>query len=414
MSESPDSSEPTAGVERQGGTEESQAGSLCYAWSRSGDFWSALSRIVAATEDQSLVEPLDQLLRTWIDHVTGREQVEAFANLVTALRELDSQRSNRTAAVADMVFVALRLDDTNAAQFPWRQLSSRISLDKEDYEALLSAGESDARAAVDRLNTFGCGITLAASEDGSPIKLSAEAQQRFRTRAEAEQDVVWQLRFARAAVKCHAVTLLDWLVETATAPELAEQEMRTFYDTYGLVVERYLTDFLRSIGYLTRRLLDDKQAAAAQPGIDALLRYQTAWLAVTEGSTPSPRTPTATADSEPDAAPHRSIIRGLVTALGYLGDWEPLLTQLGSGEPWLHDAARNVFKHWVPGPLSGKRDWLETHPTATTPDGEQERAALWIVQRLRCSDLHADVRTTLFTIKANLEQKLGHHVKATP
>ncbi len=96
--------------------------------------------------------------------------------------------------------------------------------------------------------------------------------------------------------------------------------------------------------------------------------------------------------------PHRSIAVGLVTALGYLGDWEPILTQLGPGEPWLHKAARNVFEHWVPGPL------------AENPDGERQRAAEWITQRLRRADLPAEVRSTLNQIKADLEQKLGHHI----
>ena len=100
----------------------------------------------------------------------------------------------------------------------------------------------------------------------------------------------------------------------------------------------------------------------------------------------------------PQGVPHRSIIVGLLTALGYLGDWEPILTQLGPGEPWLHDAARNVFEHWVPGPL------------AEDPDGERQRAAEWITQRLRRPDLPAEVRSTLHQIKADLEQELGHHI----
>ncbi|MBC8112986.1 MAG: hypothetical protein H7062_01285, partial [Candidatus Saccharimonas sp.] len=406
----PGETAPKEGGDSGAKSEKSQTGSPCYAWGRTGLFWSALALIVAATEDKSLVEPLDQLLRAWINRVTGREQVEAFANLITALHKFDAHRGNRMAAVASMVFESQRLDDTYAGQCPWRLLSESISLDWEDYEALLSAGDSDARAAVFRLNAYGGGITFVANRNISPVQLSEDAQQRFRERAEAEQDFAAQRLFANAIVECHAVTLLDWLVETATAPELAERGEPDFHFAYGLFVERYLAAFLRSIGYLTRRLFDDQQTAAAQPGIEALRRHQAAWLPVTDDSMPSPQTPTPTADSEPGAGPHRSIIIGLVTALGYLGDWEPLLTQLGSGEPWLHEAAQNVFKHWVPGPLSGSRGELETDLTAPTADGERERAALWMVQRLRRTDLPAEARSTLLTIKADLEQKLGRHI----
>jgi len=80
-------------------------------------------------------------------------------------------------------------------------------------------------------------------------------------------------------------------------------------------------------------------------------------------------------------AEHRSIVVGCTTALGYLGEWEPILTHLGPGEPWMHDAAGNVFEHWVSKDLS-----------------ERERAARWIAHRLRTHrDLAPEVRSTLGT-----------------
>ena len=97
--------------------------------------------------------------------------------------------------------------------------------------------------------------------------------------------------------------------------------------------------------------------------------------------------------------PDRSIIIGLVTGLGYLGDWQPILEQLGPGEPWLHEAAKNVFAHWVPGPL------------AKSPDQERERAAVWIAHRLHRGGLSPEVRSTLQEILADLEQKLGRHIR---
>jgi hypothetical protein len=95
----------------------------------------------------------------------------------------------------------------------------------------------------------------------------------------------------------------------------------------------------------------------------------------------------------------RSIVVGLTTALGFLGDWEPILTHLGAGEPWMHQAAWNVSENWVPGPL------------AQEPEGERERAVRWINRRLRAeTDLPKEVRTTLSRIKDSLESKIGRHI----
>ena len=103
--------------------------------------------------------------------------------------------------------------------------------------------------------------------------------------------------------------------------------------------------------------------------------------------------------------PHSSIIHGLTVALGYLGEWEPILIHLVPGKPWRHEAAKNVFEHWVPGPVEviKPRD----------PDQEPERAAQWIAGRLGDSDLNLsrEVRTTYAEILEQLEEKLGRHVR---
>lgn len=102
---------------------------------------------------------------------------------------------------------------------------------------------------------------------------------------------------------------------------------------------------------------------------------------------------------------HHSIIHSLTVALGYLGEWEPILTHLGPGEPWQHQAAKNVFEHWVPGTAEviSPRD----------PEGEPERAAQWIAHRLNdCDrDLSPEVRNTYAEILEKLEEKLGRHVR---
>jgi hypothetical protein len=410
---------------------------------RSYEPWrlSALVRMAAATQDQSLAEPLDQLLRGLIDHVSGREQVEAFANLVTALRQLDNRRGHRTAAVANMVFWTERWDDTAPGQFPWCSINNSISLDAADCSALLTSARNpssagpphaadsadeaeqaaspgrnaaehapaarpataadprDARAAVYFLQAWGSGVTFTAGTNSSPIQLSPEAAAAFCDLAAAEADPDWRLRFARAAVKAGVVSLLPWLARAADLPETAERQLAIYHSAHGRIVERHLAFFLRAIGFLTRQLLNDNQLAAAQPGIEALekrrplLASRTAFPGRPESDSPGLEA------HRPDDVPDRSIIIGLVTGLGYLGDWQPLLEQLGPGEPWLHRAAKNVFNYWVPGPL------------AKSPDQERERAAVWIAHRLHRGGLSPQVRSTLQEILARLEQNLGHHIR---
>jgi hypothetical protein len=68
--------------------------------------------------------------------------------------------------------------------------------------------------------------------------------------------------------------------------------------------------------------------------------------------------------------------------------------------------------HNVPGPLSGLRDASTVDLTPPPADSERERAALWIEQRLGRLDIPPEVRPTLLTIKADLEEKLGRHIRA--
>jgi hypothetical protein len=97
----------------------------------------------------------------------------------------------------------------------------------------------------------------------------------------------------------------------------------------------------------------------------------------------------------------RSIVVGVTTGLGYIGEWQPILIHLGPEEPWMHEAAKNVFRHWVPTPLSDASE-----------EKQLSQAAAWIARRLRDrSDLSPQVRSTLEQIKDELEIRLGRHIR---
>ena len=156
-----------------------------------------------------------------------------------------------------------------------------------------------------------------------------------------------------------------------------DEKAQGWHYRYGPIIERRTADVIRSIGCLTRRLLDTERPAEAEASITYLDQKY--------------------ASLRPDE--DRSIVVGLTTALGFLGDWEPILTHLGAGEPWMHVAARNVFEKWMPGPL------------VREPEGERERAVRWINLRLRANpDLPTEVRSTLSRIKDSLESWIGRHI----
>lgn len=346
----------------------------------SPDRLSAIANLAGACEDENLSQPLEALIRSLIELIVSREWFEALANLVAALKNLDYSVGNRVAAVVN-VSLWTDYDESRYQHFPWHfpWLVESISsdLDDEDYEILLAAGEKDARAAVFNLNARGAGMAQIAGNVNC-IKLDNTALQQLLDLAEAEQDLYWQSLFAGASVKVQAVNLLPWLIDTALEVEKTGSQITSYSSLYGTITELDVDKMMQAIGYLARVLLDKKQADEARPAV-AFLRERYAAL---------------TQDDE------RYILVSLTTGLGYIGDWQPILTQLGSEEPWMHDAAKNVFQHWVPTPLSSASDATQL-----------EDAAIWITRRLRDNaDLSPQARSTLEHIKEQLETKLGRHI----
>lgn len=336
---------------------------------------SAIAWIAAASRHEDLAESLEQLGRHLIQTVVGQENMEAFANVVTALKALDRSCGNRVAAVAEWVFCQRRATATSPGTGAWGTLRNRVYLSDDNYSTMLESGGDDARAAVYRLNESG-GATLEEADRTSPANLRGSAMRRFQELAEAERERSWQHVFSRAAVKVEATGLVPWLLKLADSPGMNEG-VTIYHSKYGRIEERFVADVLRAIGYMARMLFISDRAAQAQEAVSYLCQRH--------------------ASVKPDE--ERCTVVGLATGLGYLGEWEPILTHLGPGEPWMHDAAVNVFENWVPSPLAGD------------PEKERERAAHWVIRRLRDDpSLPAEVRSTLTRIKDRLEGKLGRHV----
>ncbi|MHC4177695.1 MAG: hypothetical protein ACYSWU_09315 [Planctomycetota bacterium] len=331
-----------------------------------------MAGLVGATGDKDLADPVEDLLRQLMETIEGPEATEAYASLTQALIALDGPRGNRLAAIASTAFFTRRGRAAGPGRFPWGTMHPALQLTQEDYQVLLGQGGDEARAAVQELQAFGVG-TLLVADRGYPTKLDEAALEALAAGAEAEQDSDWQRRYAIASVQAHAGDLLPWLLGLAESAVFSEGTAHTWHTHFGINLERPFAYVFRAIGYLARlrRDADPDDTVAAEAA--ALLRQRYDGL---------------TEDDD------RSIRIALCTALGYLGQWEPILTGLGPGEPWMHQAAENVFNHWV----------SQDRP-------ERERAAKWIVRRLRQrTDLDPEVKATLQEIQQRLERDIGRHI----
>jgi Ternary complex associated domain 9 len=368
---------------------------------------SAIARLTEACRSIWSIILLEALLRSFMKNVTGREAFEALANLTEVLTKLDSSLGNRVAAVANTIFFTSGNKAKHHRYFPWAIVSADTQLQVSDYDTLINAGGDDARAAIFELSSYSGAMLLEADKNVHPITQPSyhnSVSWSLRKLAQSEQEPAWQYNIALAAVTSKAVSLLPWLVNLARNSEMAETKTATYDPRYGAYEECFLANILRAIGYLARVLLDQHDTKAGKTEMDFFHTYYASLESNEElsnivGLTTGIRSLYARyASLEPNE--ERSIIVGLTTGLGYLGGWEPILTHLGSGEPWMHQAAMNVFSYWFPSPLK-----------IASAEKQHEEAVIWIIRRLQNrSDLAPQVRSTLEQIKERLEWRLGRYV----
>mgnify|MGYP001569933459 FL=1 len=324
-----------------------------------------VAELISAFGDKNLAESLDQFLRYLIGKTKTSEEFEALARLAFVLAELDSQRGKHLIAVAISFFYHDQ-KEIPYGRYPIRLMSEQTYLSEEDLKVLINQGGEDARAAIFMLEMLGGLIVFA--ERVTITKLDEASLQKIQDLAESENRLTWQWFFAIAATKVHAFELLPWLIKIVKETSYAKDGTIVYYHrSFEEFQESFLGMILRAIGYLARLLQDNNRAEEAQAAVNFLHdRY---------------RNLSKNTD--------RRIVRGITTALGFLGEWKPILENLGPGEPWIHEATRNIFKSWL-------------------SKGGRIEATRWIIQQLRDYPLvAAEVRSTLEELKKYLEDEIG-------
>jgi len=287
------------------------------------DRLSAIAQLIATCQDKSLAEPLSNFVRSLVETVTTPADMEAFTNLTDTLFLLDEHLGRCMSVVAHMMFFAYRRDTANPGCFPWRIFCMRDFLNDDVIRDLLLAGGDDARAVLFELATHSVGYVGDAVGNLTFIKLDSVNKQQLLHEAISEQSPYWQHKYALVSVITKREDLLPWLMHLDSTATMASDGDELYASQYGLRWERYLTMILRAIGYLARFLLDEKREVEAQPAVTFL---HDRYMALQQDE-------------------DRDIVIGLTTGLGLLGNWKPILTHLGPGEPWMHEAALNVFRN---------------------------------------------------------------------
>ena len=328
--------------------------------------------LAAATENSDLASDLEQKARSLVDSVEGRRSMEGFASVIQALLSLNQRRGQCSAAIARVVFqFSPKVEITH---YPWPVLNAKIRLNAEDIQALISQDENGAKAAVAELDSWS-NTFLSIAENHTPENIDDTSLRKFRSMAQKEKNPTWLKIFTGAAAQTGDCDQVHWIAKIADNPAVSEKIVSVAYHRFGQVSESLCASIYRSLGYLSRLLLTRNRVAEAEQ-METLLRSR--YEALSEKS-------------------HRSIFLGLATGLGYLGHWQPLLEQLGTGEPWIHEAAINTFRIWMPKP----------------PDGipERERAAQWIARQLHeAPSPSPEVQSTLQEIQKILEEDVGSRV----
>jgi len=328
-----------------------------------------VAELISTFGDENLSELLEQFLHGLIPKTKTPEDFEALARLALVLKELNFQRGNHLIAYVIMFF----FHDNKGipeGRYPLLLLNEQFYLPEEDYKILINQSDEYARAAIFKLETFGAANLLLA-ERGIVIQLDKTTREKMLALAEKEDSLKWRFFFAVAGAKVCAFELLPYLIKVVnTTSKWNDGTIDYYYHSYEKISESWLGMIIRTIGYLARLLYDNNRAEEAKPAMDFLRELYHNLSKDTD----------------------RRIVIGLSTALGFLGEWEPILKNLGHGEPWIHESARNILKNWLS--LS-----------------ERINAALWIIQYLKdCPGLPGEVRSTLQQLKKDVEDEIGIYI----
>jgi hypothetical protein len=334
-------------------------------------------KLLAAAEALRTAGPGDHLAT--VEHliqelvpVADEDRIEPLAALASALAEVDEVRGIRSKTFATMALV--EAGNPLAYVWPWFRawLQGPVPADVTIDELLLG-DEVSVEVAIFLAGAAQMPFLSEASE-AYVVDLSEAARLRLLEASGDETNTRKAYRWSSAVAATNETRALPFIVRMASDPALATTIAKRSFRSTGFIEEPRIAAILRTVGYLGRKAHDDGDQNAASIAHQLLSSVNVV-----------------------DA--HPSVATARLLGLGYLGDWEPLLSALPPADDLAHLAAHNVVAIWTPGPYTPK---LNEDP---------EAIARWIDRKLSATpDMDPSVRSTLQEIKHEIESKLARYV----
>ncbi|WP_405827153.1 hypothetical protein [Streptomyces sp. NBC_00105] len=260
-----------------------------------------------------------------------------------------------------------------ALYWPWAAAWREAIPDHMDIGLLLGGEElSDA----DLLSLMGASDVLLDAPAFDPIPLTFEQRERLLAISAGDPTSVEAHRLVLLAASAGLHERRDFVWDVAMNIANCTRTITHSHPVHGLEVVSPAAHALTAWGYLSLLAVADGAAKSVRPAHKTLVKLA-GWA---EGQ-------------------HPSLERARLIALGFLGDWEEILTALRPGDSVMHQAAVNLTAHWLPEP--------GTHGGGS-PQGE---IVEWVRDRLRAQDLPAETRAVLSHIRDTAEFTMRRYVR---
>lgn len=268
---------------------------------------SVLLIAAAAVKSVATVEHAAGLVAQLAEEDAG-ERIEGLAALAHAVAQADPARGFRISRNA-----ARRLRERAVParlHWPWTTMLAYTRPDPAELDVLLAEGVADAVAELAVLCTALDGAS------GDPVPLG-EAARRFLLADRSDEPVVRALALCAAGL----AEGLPQIAELISANDPGATASTIASGRYGRLELAPLAEVLPAYGQLALRSGEADTALRLLRGLDC-------------------------------TGQHPSVAEGKAIALGYLGDWIPVVEAAAGDGGRLDTAARRTLRKWVPGPAT--------------------------------------------------------------
>ncbi|MCL2552310.1 MAG: hypothetical protein FWE75_09235 [Actinomycetia bacterium] len=321
-------------------------------------------------EDVPAVERIVEGIVARLGERPDPEVLEPLAALVAALGRHDLAPRPRLALAVDR---SVREHGLPQARFwPWAATWREAMPDRTDTGLLLADPDLDDNDVLTLISTTD---VLLDAPPFQPLALDFEQRERLLALRPGDPTGLAAHRYVLLAASAGLYESLGFVHEVAQHVANNTRTITHSHPVHGLVEVSMAAHAVSALGLLAKLALSDGAVLSVRAQIGTLMGMA------------------GTAQGR-----HPSLERARLVGLGFLGDWEELLDSLPPDDPVMHQAARNITSHWLPGPLT------------QTGDSHLEDVARWIGTTLRTQTLPASTRTVLAQIRDSAESAMRRYV----